>query len=131
MFSKSTEYALQALLYLHQHGKKGHYLGLQHIARDGKMPYYFLNQVLRRLVRAKILRTSRGSRGGFMLRRRADRITVLEIVEAFEGEKLRDGCLMGKGKCSPDVPCPVHHGYKPVREKLLEVFGTTIDRLPA
>lgn len=50
----------------------------------GESPAY-MAKVLRALVRAGILRAERGSRGGVLLNRPPDQITLLAIVEACQG----------------------------------------------
>ena len=50
----------------------------------GLRPAY-LNKCLQALVRANILTSQSGSRGGFRLARRPETITLMEIVAAIEG----------------------------------------------
>lgn len=49
------------------------------------MPERFLPQVLRQLVTGGILRSSRGIYGGYVLARKAEDISPLEIIEAIDG----------------------------------------------
>ena len=49
------------------------------------MPLEYLLKILGQLVRANILRSKRGPRGGFSLARAAKKISMLEIIEAVEG----------------------------------------------
>ncbi|MBT2530759.1 Rrf2 family transcriptional regulator [Arthrobacter sp. ISL-48] len=51
-----------------------------------KLPAAYLNKQLQALVRAGILASVSGPRGGFQLARRADRISVLDVVLAIEGK---------------------------------------------
>jgi Rrf2 family transcriptional regulator, cysteine metabolism repressor len=55
------------------------------LAREGKMPERFLLQVLRSLVKADVLCSTRGAEGGYFLAREASRITLRDIFEAFDG----------------------------------------------
>ena len=52
-----------------------------------KLPAAYLNKQLQALVRAGILTSVSGPRGGFALARRPDAITVLDVVLAIEGQE--------------------------------------------
>ena len=52
-----------------------------------KLPAAYLNKQLQALVRAGILASVSGPRGGFSLARRPDRISVLDVVLAIEGNE--------------------------------------------
>lgn len=55
------------------------------IAEACGVPSGHLLKILQQLVRAQILSSERGPAGGFVLRKPAEEITLLEIVEAIEG----------------------------------------------
>ena len=55
------------------------------LAEFYKLPAAYLNKQLQAMVRAGILASVSGPRGGFSLARRADRISVLDVVLAIEG----------------------------------------------
>jgi Rrf2 family protein len=48
------------------------------------MPERFLLQVMRCLVEHGVLSSTRGVQGGYVLARRADRITLFDIIEAVD-----------------------------------------------
>lgn len=52
-----------------------------------------LLKILQQLVRAQILSSERGPAGGFVLRRAAHEITMLEIIEAIDGPVCGDVML--------------------------------------
>lgn len=55
------------------------------IAEACGIPSGHLLKILQQLVRAQILSSERGPAGGFVLRKPADQVTLLEIVEAIDG----------------------------------------------
>lgn len=61
-----------------------------------------LSKVLQRLVKANILLSVRGPRGGFILARPAAQINLLEIYEAIEGQQKPKNCLLGRSRCALD-----------------------------
>ncbi|HDS85378.1 MAG TPA: Rrf2 family transcriptional regulator [Phycisphaerales bacterium] len=82
--SRSTGYALVAVGYIAQNYKDGAVLAAR-ISKEYNIPLEYLLKILQQLVRANVLRSKRGPRGGFFLARPAEEITLLEIIEAVDG----------------------------------------------
>ena len=82
--SHTLSYAVQATLQLAQLDEQGP-VPCRRLASDGKMPERFLLQILRSLVTHGILRSTRGVDGGYALVRPAEKISLLEVIEAIEG----------------------------------------------
>jgi len=82
--SQSVTYAVHAALRLAAEDGSAP-VSCGRLAREGKMPERFLLQILRDLSKKGILQSTRGGGGGFMLRRTADKITMLELIEAIDG----------------------------------------------
>ena len=58
-----------------------------------------LSKVLQRLVKAGLLRSNRGPRGGFRLTREPEQISLLEVFEAIEGPVEPTDCLLSLPLC--------------------------------
>ena len=82
--SRSTGYAVLAVGYIAQHHTQGIILS-QDIAEAYDIPLEYLLKILQQLVRADILRSKRGPRGGFSLGKATNKITLLDILEAVDG----------------------------------------------
>jgi Rrf2 family protein len=82
--SRSTGYALVAVGYIAQNYKDGAVLAAR-ISKEYGIPLEYLLKILQQLVRANVLRSKRGPRGGFFLARPAETISLLEVVEAVDG----------------------------------------------
>jgi len=80
----ATRYGLLAVAYIAQNQDKGIIIS-KDVSKNYNIPWENLQQILGRLVRARILQGKRGPRGGFSLARPAAKITMLEIIEAIEG----------------------------------------------
>jgi Rrf2 family protein len=89
------------------------------------VPETYLRKVLHELVRAGVLRSSRGKRGGFQLAVPPDRLTLLTVVSRFDHFTDRRRCLLGRPRCSDAAPCPAHGRWKAIAEQLARFFGTT------
>ena len=82
--SRSTGYAVLAVGYIAQHQSQGIILS-QAIAEAYDIPLEYLLKILQQLVRADILRSKRGPRGGFSLGKATNKISLLDILEAVDG----------------------------------------------
>jgi Rrf2 family protein len=82
--SRSTGYALLAVGYIAKNQGDGVVLS-QNISKQYDIPLEYLLKILQQLVRANVLRSKRGPRGGFSLAKATNKITMLEIIEAVDG----------------------------------------------
>ncbi|HON90661.1 MAG TPA: Rrf2 family transcriptional regulator [Sedimentisphaerales bacterium] len=82
--SRSTGYALLAVGYIAKHQGDGVVLS-QDISKQYDIPLEYLLKILQQLVRANVLRSKRGPRGGFSLAKTPNKITMLEVIEAVDG----------------------------------------------
>ena len=123
MLSKTTEYALRAVAMIARAGGKEPVLA-KDIAIEGDIPTKYLSKVLRDLVRAGVLYSSRGIGGGFRLRRRAETLKLIDVVRPFEDVLAARRCPFGKAKCSDEDPCTMHEQWRPVAE----AFRTLMER---
>ena len=82
--SRSTGYALVAVGYIAQNYKEGAVLAAR-VSKAYTIPLEYLLKILQQLVKANVLTSKRGPRGGFYLAREAEEITLLEIIEAVDG----------------------------------------------
>ncbi len=82
--STSIRYALLAAGYIAQNKDEGIIMS-QTISNKYKIPWEYLLKIMQELVRANILRSKRGPRGGFSLARPLNKITLLNIIEAVDG----------------------------------------------
>lgn len=82
--SRSTGYALLAVGYIAQNQDRKIILS-QSIAKEYDIPLEYLLKILQQMVKANVLRSKRGPRGGFSLGKSASKISMLDVIEAVEG----------------------------------------------
>jgi Rrf2 family protein len=84
--SRSTGYAVLAVCYIAKNQGSGSGVVLsQSVSKEYDIPLEYLLKILQQLVRANVLRSKRGPRGGFSLAKPTNKITMLEIIEAVDG----------------------------------------------
>lgn len=127
MFSKACEYGIKAMIYLAKQSSDGRLVSLKEIAASIESPEAFTAKILQQLRKQKLLHSVKGKAGGFKLVISQDKICLSQIVEAIDGDKIFTGCGLGLKTCSEELPCPIHHKFKVVRNELKEmVEGTTL-----
>ena len=82
--SRSAGYGMIGVAYIAQQGREDPVLAAE-ISREYKIPIHYLLKIMQQLVKAGILRSKRGPRGGFTLAKPAAEITLLEIIESVGG----------------------------------------------
>jgi len=104
MISKTAEYALRAVVCLA--GRPPQSKSADVLARLTKTPRSYLNRVLQDLAAAGLVRSRPGPGGGYELARTADKITILDVVNAVAPiERIRK-CPLGLS--SHTELCPLH-----------------------
>lgn len=83
-FTRASIYALSAVTHLATQ-KDNPATPSHEVARAHQIPERFLLKVLKPLVGIGVLRSIKGPNGGYKLAKTADKISVLEILEAVEG----------------------------------------------
>ncbi|MEH2374595.1 RrF2 family transcriptional regulator [Nostoc sp.] len=83
--SCKSEYAILALLEMAAHYESGEPLQIRQIAAEQNIPDRYLEQLLATLRRGGIVKSQRGSKGGYLLTREPRKIILFEILECLEG----------------------------------------------
>jgi len=95
------------------------------IARAQGIPSSFMAKILRSLVRARLLRSSRGVHGGFALARSASEITLLDVVEAIEGPLSLTDCTPDPEGCERAHECPANTVWVAVQQTMANMLQST------
>lgn len=117
--SPRSHYALQALICLTVKRSEG-VVSAREVASFGGIPGKFVEQVMRDLRQAGLVRSQRGKGGGYLLAREPEAITVLEVVETVEGVLDDSGRMRGGDPVGPLLD-PV---WDDVRTSVREVLGS-------
>lgn len=97
--SCKSEYALLALLELALHYHRSEPVQIRQISAQQNIPDRYLEQLLAILRRAGLVRSQRGAKGGYLLSKEPQQISLFEVVSCLEGLEPRS---------SKDAPGP--HG---------------------
>ena len=125
MFSKATEYALRASIFIAQKSSDETKLPIDEIAKAIDSPKSFTAKILQSLTRGnKVISSVRGPNGGFYITDKARKLPARAILQAMGESELLDKCVLGLNKCSETKPCPMHHQYKHIKQLIINQFET-------
>lgn len=82
----------------------------------------YLAKILQNLIRAGLLRGVRGPGGGVVLARAPQEIRQWDVMAAVQCTEPLDRCVLGWDPCDPDLPCPLHEEWSPIRARILEML---------
>jgi len=81
---RAATHGILATIYVAEHEDAGP-VRAHEMARECGTPLAYLQKILGRLSRSRVLEAVRGRSGGFCLRKRPGETTLLEILEAIDG----------------------------------------------
>ncbi|PWH16856.1 MAG: hypothetical protein DDG60_03355 [Anaerolineae bacterium] len=110
--NRQTDYAVRVVLALAREGQ-GARLSSATIQRQMQIPKAFMARIVAQLAQAGLVDTFPGREGGLSLPRPPEQITLLQVVEAFEGKLLLSECLHlnGEDDCPFVGHCPVRPNW--------------------
>lgn len=108
--SKLTDYGTVVMTYLACAPERLHVAS--EIARQVRVAAPTVSKVLKTLVRAGLVASHRGTKGGYTLARPARHITVAEIIDALEGPIGLTECSTQPGQCVQETSCSVRGNWQ-------------------
>ena len=95
------------------------------IAADHRIPVRFLPNAMADLVAAGLVEGTTGRAGGYRLAKPASAITLLDVIEALEGDPRRTTCVLRGSPCLVSGACDVHEVFAAAQEALLDQLAAT------
>jgi Rrf2 family protein len=119
-----AEYGLICSLHLARRGAQGPVTGRDIAARE-RLPGDYVEQILLRLRRAEIVKSTRGARGGYVLARAPQEITVRQIIQASELQTFELHCVSNpveEARCSEAHTCSIRPVWQMLQRKIDDVL---------
>jgi Rrf2 family protein len=121
--SRKADYGLIALKHLALRGGR-RTCSAKEIAEAYGIPQEALAKILQKLARGGLVRSSHGTRGGYLLARDPRGISTLEVIRAIDGPTVFTSCLTDHGTCGQSRRCIVREPLRRVEQGILEVLRT-------
>jgi Rrf2 family protein len=119
--TQAGDYAIRSMLYIASF-PEGRAVLRSEVSEAEGIPLSFTAKILRSLVRAGVLRSTRGVHGGFTLARPASEINLLQVVEAIEGPIALTACVPFPGACERASNCPASEVWEAVQAEMARIL---------
>jgi len=134
MLSTTCKYGIRAVIFIASKPDPKSNTGLKEITEQLGIPQPYLAKILQALARKKILHSTKGPHGGFYLLVPAEKLTLMEIIDAIDGRNFFDSCYVTGEKCNLDKPddgrCILHNDLRVEKVRLERFFSSkTVDQL--
>ncbi|SMO77270.1 transcriptional regulator, BadM/Rrf2 family [Saccharicrinis carchari] len=124
MLSKSTEYAIRALVFIQLRNWENKRPGVGEIAGEIEAPEAYTAKILQNLTKHQLLNSAKGRGGGFFFDENQSHLTLYQVIHVMEGDNCFHKCGFGLKSCHNDNPCPLHDKYIVVRDGFFEIAKT-------
>jgi len=121
--SKKSQYGLRAMLCLARSNDK--FLPLREISNREGIPFNYLEKIFSNLEKEGLLKSKKGSQGGYGLSLSPKKITVGDIMRILEKRMILVECIGGSGICYKDKYCKSKKAW----EKLQASIDKTVDSI--
>lgn len=120
---RRADYALRAAVELARHPDDRR--KSREIGDEMDVPMTYLPQIMAELVRSGLVASHAGPRGGYVLARPATDISLLEVIEAVEGNPVSTECILRGGPCRWDGMCAIHVPWFRAQQAMLDQLAAT------
>lgn len=123
--SKKVEYGLIAIRYIALQ-RNGEVVTAKEIADRHRIPYELVAKVLQRLARAGLITSQQGVRGGYMLAKNPNEVSIAMVINAIEGIPPAIAQCMAEGPESCEVfnNCTIKSPLTKVQANIDQAFRT-------
>ncbi len=124
--TRSADYAVRAMVDIADRTRTEVVRARTHmVAQRQDIPPALLAKLVPLLVRAGLLDSQRGARGGLSLARPSSEISMLEIVEAIEGPIAVNRCTATPVQCDKVDHCAIHPVWQQAQDYLVHLLKMT------
>lgn len=121
--SKMADYATVILKCLS--AQTGCLLSANEIAQQTYLERPTVSKILKILLNAGLVISTRGAIGGYSLAKKPDKITIAQIITAIEGMPTLTECSSTATICTQDTTCQLKHNWKVINQFIL----TTLENI--
>ncbi len=120
--SKKSDYALISMKHLAMRPDASS--SAREISESYDIPLELLAKVLQRLVRARLLISVQGTRGGYRLGRQAAQISVADVIQAVDGPVTVTACSDTDHNCDQYTKCSIRDPLWKIKNRIIDALNT-------
>ncbi|MFC1755392.1 RrF2 family transcriptional regulator [Thermoproteota archaeon] len=121
--STRTRYAIRALVDLAVNSN-GFPIFIKDIAARQAVSVKYLEALFYQLKQSGLIRSIRGARGGYLLDKKPEEITLWDLVTYLETSSELIECISDKGICERKMMCPSIDIYKEISERWKQILSS-------
>ena len=95
------------------------------IANTLSVPKHFLGKIMQQVVKAGLLRSTKGPYGGFSIAPGTLNSSLIKLIEITDGMEQFSFCVLKLKYCNGLNQCPLHNEMDEIRTNFLDVFSKT------
>ncbi len=118
--SKLTDYATVILSYMAKDQTNMH--AAQEVSDETGITQPTVSKILKLLVRAKVVTSVRGAKGGYLLARSPEKITVAAVINALEGPIALTECSASHKNCDQASGCDIQGNWGLINQKIFNAL---------
>ena len=119
--NRSTEYSIRALIYMAMN-YSSEIITKDEICKTQGVTPGFLTKIMQPLLKAGLVKSFRGAKGGFQLARDPKEVTLYEVVQLIDNVMMLNACLVGEESCTRDNVCFMHTIWEEAKESVRDIF---------
>lgn len=132
--SRITDYGIVLMAHIAEQGDDSLQTA-RDMADQTELPLPVVSKILKSLTREGLLRSHRGSKGGYSLKRPAAEITVPDLIAALDGPIHLTECASHSGACAKEASCHVREPWQRINAAVEDALsritlGDLISRVP-
>jgi len=121
--TRLTDYGMVLLTFCARHPERP-LANTRDLAAEAHLPVPTVGKILKLLAKKGLLVSHRGVRGGYVLARHPDQITVADIVNALEGPvAITDCSAHSETTCDLEQSCPVATNWQRINQVVWDALG--------
>ncbi len=96
------------------------------LANQERLPHDYVEQILLRLRRAGLVDSVRGAKGGYLLAKEPQAISVKDVIEASEHFTFEVNCDLhpvDAQRCSPDSSCSIRPVWRMLEQRINDLLA--------
>ena len=130
--SKLTDYSTVIMSYMAR--EPGDIYSVAQMAAALGMATPTASKIMKMLARRGLVQSLRGTKGGYLLARPPEQISIAEVIDAMEGTLSVTECSIRKGQCAREAGCSIRNNWRDInrviRQKLDQVTLADMNRPP-
>ena len=122
--STKSQYGLRAMVYLAKNPDK--VCSLKLIAKEENIPFDYLEKIVSKLEKAELVKSKKGSLGGYFLAKPLKEIKLGEIINTLEEKRILVQCAQAQESCvclNQDI-CATRNFWKGLQDSLDSIMNS-------